>query len=124
MATEYIDGNIILDSFSATIATQTYIFNNGTINIPIVEAERNGVDGTLAAKRAKDDLGRATLTAEIQISESAQNQKLLHETFDVPANVHPDGTATTYVIESESTNFAANESRTRSITARRSITAN
>jgi len=122
MATEYEDGAILLDSFSATINSQTYIFNNCSVTIPTVAGERNGVDGTLAAKRTTKDTGRINGTAEIQISASAQNQELVNEVFLIPGTHDPSGSETQYVIEEEGQTQTINESRTRSITFRRTIT--
>ena len=122
MATSYTDGNILADSFTADIASQTYVFNNASFTVPAVEAERNDETGVLAAKRSLQDLGRITMTAEVQISASALNQQLQFEEFLVPASVHYDGVETQYVVETESPSITVNESRVRSITARRTIT--
>lgn len=122
MADSYTDGDILLDAFEATIASQSYIFNNASVSIPSVSAERNDTDGTLAAKRNLKDTGRINGTAEIQIDVSAKNQELINETFLIPAAAHPDGVETRYVIEDESQSTVSNESRVRSITYRRTIT--
>ncbi len=121
MADSYTDGDILLDAFETDIASQTYIFNNATINVPSVSAERNNTDGTLAAKRNLKDTGRINGTAEIQIDVSAKNQELINEEFQIPAAAHYDGTATTYVIEDESQSAVSNESRVRNITFRKVI---
>ena len=121
MADSYTDGDILLDAFTATIATQSYIFNNCTINIPNVMAERNDEDGTLAAKRTLKDTGRINGTAEIQIDVSARNQELINETFEIAAADDPSGVATDYVVETETQSKVVNESRVRTITFRRLI---
>jgi hypothetical protein len=122
MTTEYEDGAQLLDAFEAPIATQDYIFNDWSVTPATLMAERNDEKGRLAAKRNLDDPGRDTATATIQISVSAMNQKLTHETFICPAGAHYDGNATTYVIESETAPVTVNESRIRTITCRRILT--
>ena len=122
MATEYTDGDIVLDSFTATIATQTYIFNNFSVTPATLMAERSDEKGRLAAKRNLDDPGRDAATGEVQITVTAEQQKPTHEEFIVPATLHYDGTATTYVIESETAPVTVNESRIVTITARRILT--
>ena len=122
MATEYTDGDIVLDSFTATIATQTYIFNNFSVTPATLMAERSDEKGRLAAKRNLDDPGRDAATGEVQITVTAEQQKLTHEEFIVPGTHHYDGVATTYVIEQETAPVTVNESRIVTITARRILT--
>lgn len=122
MATQYDDGDILLDSFEAVIATKTYTFNDWSVTPATLTAERSDKQGKLAAKRSLDDPGRDAATATIQITVAAENQKLTNEIFLVPAEAHYDGIETTYVIETETAPVTINESRVRSITARRIIT--
>ncbi len=121
MANDYTDGDIIADSFEATIATQDYIVNNLSITTPNVMVERNDEKGRLAAKKNEKDEGRANGSAELQISTTATNQELINETFTVPAEASSTGTAFDVVIEEETSNVAAGESRTRSVNIRRLI---
>lgn len=122
MSTQYDDGDIILDSFTAEISGQTYIFNNFSVTPATLMAERSDEKGRLAAKRNLDDPGRDAATGEVQITVTADQQKLTHELFIVPASHHYDSAATTYVIESETAPITVNESRIVTFTARRIIT--
>lgn len=122
MATSYTDGNIIADSFTATIASQTYVFNNLSLTVPQVAAERNNEKGVLAAKRSEQDLGRISGTCEVQISQSAENIKLQFETFTVPTSAVPTEYAGQYVVEEESLSVVVNESRVKTLTVRRTVT--
>lgn len=121
MANSYTDGDIIADSFDATIAGQTYVVNNLSLTTPTVQVERNDNKGKLAAKKTETDTFRTNGTAELQITVTAENQELVNETFEVPADVNSTGTAFTCVIEEETGNVAANEARTRSVNVRRVV---
>lgn len=124
MATSYTDGNIIADSFLTTIATQSYVVNNLSLNVPQVAAERDDENGALAAKESKQDLGRISGTCELQIPSSAHNQKLQFETFTIADTVIPSEYSGIYVIEEESISVVVNESRVRTVSIRRAIAAN
>lgn len=118
MATNYTDGNIIADSFLATIGGQVFVVNNLTLNVPQVAAERNNEKGVLAAKRSESDFDRIGGTCELQIAASANNIKLQFEEFDVPALQNPLGVAFRCVIEAETAGQVVNESQTRTVEVR------
>ncbi len=121
MATDYTDGDIVADSFEATIATQNYVVNNLSLTTPNVMVERNDEKARLAAKKNEKDDGRTAGSCELQIAIAAANQELINETFTVPGTANSTGTDFDVLIEEETANVAAGESRTRSVNIRKLI---
>ena len=101
MALPYTSGSILVGSFSATIASQTYILDSLNLTLPTKQIQRTDANDAPAALYVYEDFG--TFTAVLQVTGTALQQDLRSETFTIPAQ-EGVGAAKTAVVTSQTAN--------------------
>lgn len=112
MAYPYTSGSILVGSFSATIAAQTYIFDNCNLTLPSKQIMRTDESDEPAALYVYEDFG--TFTAVVQVTGTALQQDLRGETFTIPGQ-QGVGAAKTAVITAQTANVEKSGMKTFNI---------